>query len=129
MDKSYYEEMEAGATLDAAIAERVMGWTRGPGKYEGEFWHRQVEGSPWQTADVQTWSPSTDIAAAWQVVEALHARNTIFELCIHHGQLEGGLYAVSVTVTGAAGHAYGGKGASAPLAICRAALWAVDKAK
>jgi hypothetical protein len=50
------EEMQAGSVMDAAIAELVMGWRR------DENDHRR-----WP----QEWHPSTDIAAAMNVVARL----------------------------------------------------------
>ena len=71
--------MEAGRELDALVAEKVMGW------------HRVHDGLNERWADVNGygayvnrgdgtpppgmfWSPSTDIAAAWQVVEHMRLR-------------------------------------------------------
>jgi hypothetical protein len=46
-------ELQAGPELDALVAEKVMGWNRG-----------------------ESFRPSTDIAAAWEVVE--HMKRTGF---------------------------------------------------
>lgn len=62
------DSIEAGRELDTLVAQKVMGWTRGPGKYEGEFWH---DNRGWQTADVFTWWPSENIKDAWEVVEQI----------------------------------------------------------
>jgi hypothetical protein len=58
---------EAGAALDRLIATQVMGWT----------WDADTnwpDGRDWATQmsdDAQHWSPSTDIAHAWEVVERM----------------------------------------------------------
>lgn len=79
--------MEAGRELDALIAEKVMGWRIfekyadwigipiGREPYPALVWN--YSNPPgwllWSQdkKDAKIWSPSTDIAAAWQVVERL----------------------------------------------------------
>lgn len=55
------DKLEAGAELDALVAQLIMGW-RWPGYTTANY--------PMPKAKLE-WSPSTDIAAAWQVVEKL----------------------------------------------------------
>lgn len=76
--------MKAGREMDALVAEKVMGWEpivdfpMGSGQalapgwkgyWTGE-WFRWTE-RPVQDSDEveEPWSPSTDIAAAWEVLE------------------------------------------------------------
>jgi hypothetical protein len=65
--------MPAGREMDALVAERVMGWTPKP---PYGHWY-DADGNPSgyhpEATDCRKWSPSTDIAAAWQVVEKINA--------------------------------------------------------
>lgn len=56
------DKLVAGPELDALVAEKVMGFKVGP-----------ISPSRLQEkcVDLEMWSPSTDIAAAWEVVEKL----------------------------------------------------------
>jgi hypothetical protein len=60
--------MKAGPELDALVAERVMGWTiySNDRKYQ-QGWSEHSEGTP---MDIPSYS--TDIAAAWEVVERVN---------------------------------------------------------
>ena len=106
--------LPAGAALDALVAEKVMGLEYGPDYVEGLG---PVEG--WADADgngVDLPAYSTDIAAAWQVVEKV-----------------GGYYALYWMAPGSYGGRYGIQihddashvtADAAPHAICLAALLA-----
>lgn len=61
--------MKAGRELDALVAEKVMGWMDGDG-----VGLRVADGEVINSMDCRPWSPSTDIAAAWEVVEKMAAR-------------------------------------------------------
>lgn len=114
--------LQAGWELDAEVAERVMGWThldRSSGYYAvgihpGGF----REGVP---------RYSTDIAAAWQVVEMFQCTVVIQRAPSPDGRVVG--YRVSVpdiTHKGKPGEPYrlaaNADADTAPLAICLAAL-------
>lgn len=130
-------EPEAGSELDARIAEEVMGCRQTP----DDVWHGP-SGWTFRTdtpALATNWSPSTEIAAAWKVVERMWELGHQLELRTY-GPLRSGegvcvaarflkspprdwcleLYwkpppfGVDETI-------------SAPLAICRAALETVEK--
>lgn len=109
--------LPAGPALDELIAERVMGWTRRDGPV---FSHE----SRWQAPGVKGWDwlpeYSTDIAAAWQVVEKLRAG------CIHMrltlSNHEDGRY--TCTFDKPMNEIYHAAADAAPLAVCRAALLA-----
>jgi hypothetical protein len=73
--------MNAGRELDALVAEKVMGWRRHPTNQWNDRWHdgdRELdadhaiegEGGDYYHPD-KAWEPSTDIAAAWEVVEEM----------------------------------------------------------
>ena len=76
MNDSY----DAGEELDSLIAEKVMGWHKEnrPHDWGGgdtaDFWLTADGKTPYPTTrwgQVGYFQPSTDIAAAWQVVEKL----------------------------------------------------------
>lgn len=78
MTKAEILALQPGRELDALVAEKVMGW---PPIGEGEPYRlHQHRGGVIANGIPQrfnsgviplTWQPSTDIAAAWQVVEAM----------------------------------------------------------
>lgn len=109
-------ELVAGRELDALVAEKVMGWTRCDHRdLEDGLWWCRGDGAHIWPAD---WTPSTDIAAAWQVVERLVAL-TNWEVQVfakRHARYV--VHASPFVVTEAD---------TAPLAICRAALAALSK--
>jgi hypothetical protein len=126
--------MEAGRALDAAIAEKVMGWTRiHPAKardldgYRGAGsgpTYRRLEapeyGCESSRADglveVTGHCPrfSTDISAAWKVVERMRGRGQFFSLAA----MPGAVYEAKLGTCAAFE-------LSAPHVICLAALKAV----
>jgi hypothetical protein len=125
MDKMTRDEilkMEAGPELDALIAEKVMEWTEWP--ISGDY--VTLHGKTGHTID--TFNPSSDISAAWEVVEKLQDTPTeyFFEIC---------KTPVIWRQSGKPTHWHvelGGQKAyadAAPLAICRAALLAVMEAE
>jgi len=83
--------MPSEREIDALVAEKVMGWTleryedgrpaKTPADYadaannDGWSWHGQPGDS-----EAYTWKPSTDIAAAWQVVEKMRAEGWSVQL-------------------------------------------------
>lgn len=104
------DQMPAGREMDTLVAQEVMGW---------HCWNTE-QGPCYKTADGQyvrgahTWSPSTSIADAWEVVEFLIGIRKL--LSIHPHMFEW-------SCEWAGGHHAYAK--TAPLAICRAALKAV----
>jgi len=107
MMKDEIMAMEAGRELDALGAENVMGWERAViRKYAGESWKTGDE----LMAGVEYWHPSTDIAAAWEVVDKF----TDVDI-----EKAGNNYRVTISAF-AQVDAY-----CAPLAISKAALLAV----
>jgi len=120
--------------LDAEVAEKVMGWT--VEKCQGEPFH-YFQKDPYKHMGIaqacaeqlkkmylpvdDLWSPSTDIKAAWEVVEKIRERFSI------HSP------ACSMSETGYKAffswedETYSAVAATAPEAICRAALKACEK--
>jgi len=122
--------------LDALMAERVMGWTWmrdgwwSPDRKQVVWADPRVE---WMIAPVDAveWSPSTDIAAAWQVVEKCE----FFTLDrrppddSRYGVVDGVksedvIWGCSLTMNGVFATAVA---ATVPEAICRAALKSVGE--
>lgn len=121
------ESREAGRELDALIAEKVMGWTVDPiyRMYTGAGMRHAV-GNNLDTR----FNPSTNIAAAWEVVEKMRERGDWVNL---EGDKEGWMVEVwpfTADDSWAGGGFYGedvkAKADTAPLAICRAALKALN---
>jgi hypothetical protein len=114
------DTMPAGLDLDRLIAEKVMGWSvNGVTAY-----------SPTGSANdaSRDWCPhySTEIAAAWEVVEKvlklLESWNGSNDISIY-AKLEDGkfFYGAAISETGS-GYGCVEYGDTAPLAICREAL-------
>lgn len=130
--------LNAGRAMDALVAEKVMGWTRWEwerGDWDGPadatifaqherslavYANGEEEPSFW-------FAPSTDIAAAWQVVERMRdlgwpwggARWRVSEWTSpRKAEFSAQFEKLNVTV--------GADAETAPLAICRAALAAVE---
>lgn len=108
-------DMEPGRDLDALVAEHVMGFVRADDDWTKlSGWKKGENG--WTSA----FKASTDISAAWEVVEKL--RKT------HWVDVRGGLkleyvgpYMCEIGVYGVPGALYA-EGDTAPEAICKAAL-------
>ncbi len=110
-------KIEAGRELDALVAEKVMGRERFPGdpkmltcRNDGLSCTNPVEPEPY----------STDIAAAWQVMERLRdlCHFTVMRQIVPSGWTVDAVFNDSIFVTSVFNE-------SAPLAICLVALKAV----
>lgn len=136
------DTMPAGRELDALVAEKVMGWYRvgtmwcqGANSYAAPAEDLEIENPP----KTKPWSPSTDIAAAWEVVEKIKAVDLRSKTGIDFPDECMTVAWDRSTKEWAAGfHAIDGYDAgwvagtratadTAPLAICRAALVSVSK--
>ena len=116
------DEMPAGREMDALIAEKVMGW---------EIWNCQWSDKKTELliCNAIDFEPSTDIAAAWEVVEKIKDTNmdsykygaNSFELSRNRPMQPSRLYACRFNSNNN-GYSYA---ETASLAICRAALKAV----
>ena len=108
------DEHPASRCLDALVAEKVMGWHDCEGYWEDDKVIHTGAGG---------WYPSTSISAAWEVVEKLGRAFSID--CISFvGMNE------CTAIFAAVGTSWNdgaiGTAPTAPLAICRAALKAVN---
>ena len=125
--------MEPGRELDTLVVELVMGWTRKefPGQDPNSLWNdefifkaMQAEGFTHDDGTgewIRVPPYSTDIAAAWTVVEKLATIEGPVSVCW-------GIYATNddkATVTTMFGPGPSIRAETAPLAICKAALLAV----
>lgn len=114
-------DLPAGGELDALIAERV---------FPGQRWQHDdkcdATGSCWRCGGCLDWCPipppySTDIAAAWLVVEKLQEQGVRMDILSDwHGHRTCRVARKSESLYDALGWSE-----TAPLAICRAALRAV----
>lgn len=106
-----------GRDLDAQIAERLMGWTA---IHQDGDWVGGLDPTGW-TAGIPYYS--SDIAAAWQVIEHLCAtRAAHWTLTVGP---DGTMASVSIWQGGIC--AAGAPAATVPLAICRTALKALGE--
>lgn len=119
------DSMEAGPEMDRLVAEKVMGitfaagtdWELGDdGRVIGPVYAEERDAMGWHY-----WSPSTNIAHAWEVVEKLKDHR---EWHIENDQGEIREWIVEI-LSLATGRRYSTDSASVPLAICRAALKAM----
>lgn len=134
--------MKAGRELDAIIAQMVMGWAicgyaayddwlarSNRGDVDIVFIDR--DGVVWRAVGdlCNVWSPSTDIAAAWQVVEKLGYNWNLYRdvgKCGDDCETQGDkLYRFIYAAPGMPME--GVTADTAPLAICLAALKAIEK--
>jgi hypothetical protein len=113
--------MELGE-IDALVATKIMGWKLQPKSAWGTEWWNGDE----KERSIYSFCPSTDIAAAWEVVDKFTADGTFAR--IERGTT-GGLgcpvtphWEVGLSKDG---YCYWAKASTAPLAICLAALKAL----
>jgi len=108
-------KLEAGPQLDRIIAERVMGW-----EYDllRDAWFKDGEGEIW----AENWHPSTDIKAAWKVVENRRQWGWTWKMTGITGHWHVALYDEDFNFLAEA------RAAEVTVAICRAALLAVMEA-
>ena len=123
-----------GRELDAAVAERVMGWFIVPSVVindtdRGKSWWRESFGDPLDpgSGTFQHTSPpcfSTNIAAAFQVVEKMRETCSVDIEMVAGCTTANGVF-ITTPGAGDACTAYDWA-ETLPLAICRAALKALD---
>jgi len=126
-------KLEAGPQLNRLVAERIMGWTEGPDfwvSFEGVVHLKAGESSPGHIVyRGESWSPSTDIAAAMEVVNGLVDLGWLVNLLSPWKGNATCHWTCYVERQGKSGwERLEAVGDSAPVAICRAALLAVMEA-
>lgn len=112
--------MTAGRELDALVAERVMGWkVFRNGEHGSHRWEAETDRGTLRVIDSSYsgdgFSPSTDIAAAWEVVEKMRDDHWLLDL-------RSGFIETRACFTRAHAGEYVAQEKSTPLAICLAAL-------
>lgn len=124
------DEMEAGRQLDAMIAEKVMGYAHPP--WQAGAKTANPNGCHWSCSVCNPAPFSSSIAAAWQVVEKRSHSGVDFYLERHpNGETHWARFNDTTQGTfnadGCQDKRLGDADAqTAPLAICRAALKAVQ---
>ena len=109
--------MEAGPELDALVAERVMGWTRN----DKGFWFKPGKRHNWNHDGLDPPPYSTDIAAAWEVVEKIKSLPAGIDILVRANCVAIDLHMFDMA-DGLVKDIEAGDATTAPLAICRAAL-------
>jgi len=135
-------DLPAGRELDVLVAKKVMGWTKPKGGRRDPLTGKRPVWRELPFEYVDTPHFSTDIAAAWEVVEKFHGDSPNIQIgkdgweidvqtakdgngwfvAIRRYRVED--YAEEHDYWGA--QSYYAHAETAPLAICRAALAAVD---
>lgn len=122
--------LTAGKEMDAAVAEKVMGWHLVKAPFGPRGWSewQDMNGTAFRSGTSQSgagFHPSTEITAAWQVVEWMR-QSGWFGLVGHRewGGYDGEMYAEFSKPDGPE-PTYWARANTAPLAVCRAALAAV----
>ena len=121
-------ELKAGRERDALVARHVMGWSRSNDGLGGAWWYDErgnktiYGGGSSGQSTYKEFRPSTDIAAAWEVVEKMR-------IMVSPTLLNRWIAGVLKGVTGDGKRYYfdgtTAEADTAPLAICLAALKAV----
>jgi hypothetical protein len=111
--------MTAGEVLDAAIAERVMGWRV---HFRNTAWWVDAAEANGITTKVRAstcstdrWSPSTRLADAWRVVEAMRAKGYQVQIDARHVGVWGCAFMQDNAM-------FTAEGDTIAEAVCRAAL-------
>ena len=79
-------EMKPGCELNAQVAEKVMRWHKDerPGHFHWLDNDNETTGYDWLDKPIKAFSPSTKIAAVWEVVEKLAAHGFQFSISCNH---------------------------------------------
>lgn len=103
--------MEPGRELDALVAEKVMGWNVFPHKPDFQIEYKDEQGFQY-VFRLDEFEPSTDISAAWEVVEKMGPFTQLTSESYHNKVIWHGSFSVVDSA----------EADTAPLVICRAAL-------
>lgn len=133
------QELTAGYVLDSVIAEKWMGWRVVHVQEVDHSQRKRVDVHPLVPEGYRdpkapaknnrrslTWSPSTNMAHAWEVVGARQVALWKTSDGLWHACFEEAFSADDFWVEIDSNHTIG-HGDTAPLAICRAALAALEK--
>lgn len=119
-DKDDRLQKLSGRNLDAAVAERVMGWQRQP---DYNYWMSFPAGESFKLhALIATWRPFESIEAAMEVVEKVRERGYQVSIRSWEGAVPWSVKFILYTSREEVEE----DGDSLPEAICRAALAAIE---
>ena len=118
MSRKISKDRLSPRAIDALVAEHVMG-------YETDSYKDNFKSNVgWFSID--DWRPSTDIAAAWEVVEKLSSENCFHSLCVYYLSSEDNgldkVYLMDFDYCHSDADAHEAEADTAPMAICLAAL-------
>lgn len=126
------EDMEAGAEMDAMVAEKVMGW-RTYNRNTAWWVDAEIEtgmvpsgGFRGFTSGMDRFAPSTNIAAAWMVIDTLSPKCAVLD--VYRQCDRRGWWGCRIWFGKDEEHDVISSAPTAPLAICRCALLAVQAA-
>lgn len=119
--------MEPGKDLDRLVAEQVLKWDESRFRYDSETGiSERIKHNEFFGEDVwEPFNPSTDIAAAWEVVEKLKKEKGLVTLVGNEKKWECRITAMVDVVYGIDVKDVSYWSKSAPEAICKTALLAV----
>jgi hypothetical protein len=117
-------KMEAGIDIDMMIITKVMGYIRLPFPAMPTFQKPTPQGV---IGIYELPRYSTNMVAAWEIVEKLTMGNSLFDVCINPVPEDGGRWWAMFILEPESYQQFSASASSAPLAICRAALLAVMK--
>ena len=117
------DKMEAGREMDALVAEKVMGYEVYRHEYSYHDTVNEFTETEYIVENIRVPSYSTDISAAWQVVEKLNTDSPFDKFDKFSQILAEGCDADQDDYIA---DCYNLLSGISPLAICRAALKAVD---
>jgi hypothetical protein len=122
MSNEEIDKLEAGLELDALVAEKVMRWRVHPRNTAHWMLRNDDDIDYLLKGQVGQWRPSINIAAAWEVVEKLADDDLWLTLNSDwYGKLFVACFRRKAELVGTSLH-----WTTAPVAICRAALKAVN---
>lgn len=124
------DEMEAGREMDALVASKVFDYfviQHEYRVYEGDQEMKEIE---YLVKNIRVPEYSTDIAAAWMVLQKFcdeESHNYPQDVCLEWNGFKWFCYVNTEQMLNVLREPRDGRAPSAPLAICRAALKAVEE--
>ena len=126
MSHSDIDAMQPGPELDALVAEKVMGWE----KNDQGMWvmSRSTENGWKQTINIAAsqWRPSTSIKVAWEVMEKMRHLGLYPGVGVDGDRWEAWVFDTEPVQGDFSAPKVKATAPIAPLAICKAALKAVQ---
>jgi hypothetical protein len=126
MTKDEILNMQADRELDALVAEKVMGWVAEVGLNDRAYWVNKNDQRRYFVEGWDHWNPSERISHAWQVVEKMKQDNPEWFIDVKWHAFDKKWSVVITDMHVGYNNVLRAYGRTAPLAICRAALLAVN---